>query len=180
MQNFFSDDDYLVFFDEPHLILSVYDYAFYDRSDIDMLGPAQRDYVARKLASKGYKWTSGRMLENQDSDYRVVFPRGSIQGASPADIMRFETRGENDIFVLTPTQTACYLLALEDKAEAYQKLEYLIGQQPINLEKMKDHLKHSPEYYFFCQIYPYLKQTEKELFTALAGMIKSHLGRRIF
>ncbi len=180
MKNVFAKDDYLVFFDEPHLILSVYDYGFYDRSDIDMLGPAQRDYVAKKLASKGYQWTSGRILESKETDYRVVFPRSSIQGASPADIMRYETRHEKDIFVLTPTQAACYLLTLEDKAEAYQKLEQLISEQPINLEKMKDHLKHSPEYYFFCQIYPYLKQTGKDLAAASTGAMKSHLGRKFF
>ena len=98
---------YMCVADAQLRLISIFDDLKYDRADIDMISPAMRNYAVTKLGQFGFKQTSGNMLQHEEASIRCLIPKFHALGASPFDITRYTKRGDQDFYILTPTQTAC-------------------------------------------------------------------------
>ena len=168
----------LMFFDTPIKIISIYDHHLFERSEYDSLSPPQREFLEKFLADYEFSKKSGRELYSSSLNLKVVFPKPAILGASPFDILRYEKLKEDTIYVLTPTQCACYFLTLEDFDEAKKLLEELIHKFPINLKKIKDHAQIETQILArFELIYPHLEKLQTESVQRAKDNSRSHIGR---
>lgn len=139
-----NDDKNLVVF-EKHNIISVYDDNFYDRSDFDAINAAQKKYLKLSLKNFNYEWSSGRVLESSLYPLKFLCPKPKTLMSSPYDILDFENKPPNSIFILTPTQTLGQLLKLEfDAVSLKTQAKALITKTPVNLLKLKDGLRDEP------------------------------------
>ena len=64
--------------------------------------------------------------------------------ASPYDATRYLPREQDDIYILTPTQAAAYLLDHLPLEAAVTAIETLGAQQPMNVGKLEDYM---PEHF---------------------------------
>ena len=173
----FEDENILVF-GKPFNIISIYDDRLYDRSDADLMNPSMRNYFKESLKKLKYDWLSGNVLGSETFSTTFIFPKNGILGASPFDITRYEKRGLDDYFVLTPTQVAGYLIQIQSGNDLIENLRKLISKHPINLEKLKDHLS-SDECLVtkFNSLYFDLKNFQSEMITSEKLSKKSRIGR---
>ena len=93
-----------------------------------------------------------------------IFPKNGILGASPFDATKFVKRGEEDYFVLTPTQAAALLIQWKLKTDLLENLKRLISYHPINLDKLKDHSNSDKA----------LESTFNSLYNELKDTIRNH------
>lgn len=141
-----NQDKNICYFDTPVQVISIYDHYRYDRSDHDGLSSPQRDYLINRCREFGLKQVSGRIYTLEKLDLKLVFPKQSILGASPFDSFRYEKHDEKTVFVLTPTQAACYFLTLSSKEESLKYLKLLLSKQSINFKKIQDHVRTESQY----------------------------------
>lgn len=173
-----KNDPNIIFIPDS-LVVSIFDFNFYDRSDYDILTQAQRLHLEKKVKPLGYTWVSGRQLkikENYEAPW-FSFPKPSVQGAIPSDIFIHNKRAPNEILVLTPTQTACYILKQEKTDKIKELLTHLVAHHPINLKKMEDLFRVEPEYATFMSMYPELTKIQETAVNETKLKNKSHLGR---
>lgn len=166
-----NQDKYLCYFDTPIQIISIYDHYRYDRSDHDGLSVPQRDYLINRCRDFGLKQVSGRVYTLENLDLKLVFPKQSILGASPFDSFRYEKHDEKTVFVLTPTQAACYFLTLSNKEESKKYLDILLSKQSINFKKIKDHVRTEANYK------DRFEELSSEILTALEKINQSFLDK---
>lgn len=138
------NDNNLMFFDTPIKIITIYDHYIYERSDYDSITNSQRNYLEKFLTNFGFKQISGRELKSKELGLSIIYPKPQILGASLFDILRYEKVSKDSIYILSPTQCACYFLSLDDFDMAKKLIEDLIFKFPINLKKMKDHAINEP------------------------------------
>ena len=157
-------------------VISVFDDVRYDRSDIDILGPGMRRHVSKFLIQLGCKARSGGRIVEPDSGLNFVLPKPSILAASPFDITRYHQRGADDIYILTPTQTAAYYFQAMDFDLAIMAIAGLIQTQPVNLLKLLDTLEHHRERKCYEPVLHYLLACQKHAVKQGGMKFKRSLG----
>lgn len=181
LESFFTkinENKNLLFFNTPIKVITIYDHHIFERSEYDSLSPPQREYLEKFLEEFEFIKISGRELKSDQFNLKVVFPKPAILGASPFDTLRYEKINEDTIYVLTPTQCACYFLSLEDFDEAKKLLEILINKFPINLKKIKDHAQIETHINSrLGLIYPELEKLQNESVQKAKENSRSHIGR---
>ena len=165
--------------DEKLRLISVFDDLKYDRSDLDMMSPAMRGHVIKQLKLIGLKQISGNVLLHADTDIRCLIPKFHALGASPFDITRYTPRGENDFYILTPTQTACQYVDHYSLEEAVDRIKALITLQPINLYKILDYLEHKPKHQEFARAIGHLRLIQREAVASEPLKTRRALGSMI-
>ncbi|MEM1036506.1 MAG: hypothetical protein AAGI14_07060 [Pseudomonadota bacterium] len=155
--------DKYVFLADRHLrLISVFDDTSYDRADADMLSPPMRQHLAKLLAKNGFKQSSGTVFKNKALNVKCIIPKAHALGASPFDVTRFTPRGDNDFYVLTPTQTACFFIDNYGLQDAFDRVVDLIRRQPINILKISDYLERKPHHRDFMSAINQLSGIQKE------------------
>ena len=159
--------DYLYITECAPNIISIFDELNYDRSDADMVSPAMRMHIVKKLGNIGFKQKTGNILENKQYDIRCIIPKSHALGASPFHITDYTKKREQDFFVLTPTQSACQFIQHFPVETAIEHIHRLIKTQPINLKRLTDYLEMDSEstYASFLEAIghlKYLQRTEME------------------
>lgn len=155
-----TSDPYL-YVPESMEIISVFDDTQYDRSDFDNLSPAMRHYVKKKLLSLGFTQISGRVFENNIEHMQCEIPKSSVQGASPFHATHYSDKREGDFFILTPTQTACFVVDHFPLDQAVEKIVQLVARQPINIFKLKDYLEGSQAHKAFAEALPFINYKQR-------------------
>ncbi|MEM7523359.1 MAG: hypothetical protein AAF360_06315 [Pseudomonadota bacterium] len=121
-------------------VFSVFDDLKYDRSDADIISPPMRRHAIEKLKPFGFKQKSGSILHNQRDGVSCYIPKPQVLGASPFDIARYEERGPEDYFIMTPTQTACQFINKYALEVALERMVSLVQFQPININRIFDYM----------------------------------------
>ena len=172
------EDDNILVFKGKLKFISIYDDNFYDRSDADIMNTSMRNYLSNRLSNLEYRWQTGSILSSSAFKTRFLFPRPQILGASPLDIIRSTKREDNDYFVFTPTQAAGFLLQNLRGQKLINSLERLINLHPVNLKKLKDHIKFDHDIdQVFTPIYNRLTNFQSDVVNSEKIKNKSHLGR---
>lgn len=173
-----NQDKNLCYFDSPLKVISIYDHYKYDRSDLDTLSGPQRKYLESKIQDYEPKVKSGRVIELKKINQSLNYPKPNILGGSPFDTLRYEKKSSEKVFVLSPTQAACYFLTLENIEDSKDFLKRLLKKQPVNLKKIADHARTETD---FSERYNELKSFMQELqaktVEELSARSKSHLGK---
>jgi hypothetical protein len=159
-------DPYLQLADSTLGILSVFDELRYDRADGDFLSPAMRSHTVRKLEPYGFRQVSGTVIANAELGARVLIPKFHALGASPFDATRYLARDPQDIYLLTPTQTACAFIDRYETEEAVDRIKTLITKQPINVLRIFDFLEDKPAHDAFREAIGHLKLVQREAIAA--------------
>lgn len=170
-------DKNFFFLDSPHLVLSIFDHTVYDRSDIDLLSEAQRKYLINKLKKFGFKQQSGRAFHSTEHTYKFKIPKQSIIAASPVQIVKNEKRKKDEILVLTPTQMACYIILKFDDEKVLIYLKKLIKEQPVNLKKIKDHLRIEKQNDLYLSFFNELITYQSDCIENSDLKYKNHIGK---
>jgi hypothetical protein len=168
-------DEYLLWRDSIR-VLSVFDDVRYDRSDIDLLGPGMRRYVSQVLTGLECKAKSGKCIEHSDADIKCWLPKPSVLAASPFDITRYQPREANDIYILTPTQTAAYFFQQLDFDLAIMAIGDMIESQPVNILKLLDTLNSRRERSYYAPVLRYLLDCQKQVVSQPGFKFKRTLG----
>jgi hypothetical protein len=172
-----NQDKNLCYFDTPIQVITIFDHYRYDRSDFDGLSAPQRDYLLQCCKEFDLKQMSGRKYQLKNLGINLIFPRQSILGASPFDCLRYEKADSNTIFVLTPTQAACYFLTLAQKSDSQQYLQKLLSKQSINLKKIKDHVRTENDYLErFNELFSEMSTLLNDINQKLKVKNKRHIG----
>ena len=154
-------DPYIFASEKPFNILSIFDDLRYDRSDVDILSPSMRRYIAKLLASQGFKQKSGSVFQDKARDIRCIIPKTHALGASPFDITRYSPKREQDYYILTPTQTACQFVDRCSLEEAVEKIGALVAKHPINLLKLQDYLEDKEKHKEFLAAIPHIRYLQR-------------------
>ncbi len=157
-----SRDPYLQIADEKLGLISVFDDLKYDRADADMMSPAMRGHAISKLTPLGFRQTSGSVLDHRKADVRVFIPKIHALGASPFDVARYTPKRKQDLYLLTPTQTACQFIDAFDKDAAVDRIKELIAKHPVNLLKLEDYLERKDSHRAFLGAIGHLKYVQRE------------------
>jgi len=143
-------------------IVSVFDDTRYDRSDVDVISPAMRLHIAKKLKEIGFAQRSGNVFENKTTDERCLIPKLRALGTSPFHIADCTPKRTQDYYVLTPTQTACQIIRKYDVETAVEHIKALIKHQPLNIYRLSDYLESSEHNTDFLQAIGHLKYVQRE------------------
>ncbi|MGD1883348.1 MAG: hypothetical protein ACFB11_13680 [Paracoccaceae bacterium] len=155
-------DPYLHVADQRLGVLSVFDDLKFDRADIDMMTPAMRQHAITKLEPLGFRQRSGNVMEHEETGIRLIIPKFHTQGASPFDITRYTPKRAQDIYLLTPTQTACQFIDSYVRDDAVERIKTLIAKHPINLYRLMDYLENKPTHDAFQSVIGHLKYVQRE------------------
>lgn len=156
-------------------LITVYDHYIYLRNDYDNLSHSQRNYVITRLKKFGYLQKSGKtMVHSDDSKFsKIVFSDSPSLGVNPLIALE-RIYNLNDIFVVTPSTYALFLLASQltpqDKIEG---IKSLISKCPINIEQIRDFTQNTESSRFLDQNYALLNSFQKEVIE------KKFKGRKI-
>lgn len=173
-----NQDKNLCFFNSPIKIISIYDHYKYDRSDLDTLSGPQRKYLESKVQDFEPKVKSGRVIELRKINQSLNYPKLNILGGSPFDTLRYEKVSEEKVFVLSPTQAACYFLTLENHDDAKTFLERLLSKQPVNLKKISDHVRTETKLKErYHELKSFMSDIQNKTVETLSARSKSHLGK---
>lgn len=142
-------------------IISVFDELRYDRSDVDMLSPAMRMHLVKKLKTIGFKQRSGTVVEQQGSGVKCLMPKAHALGASPFHITDACPKRDTDYYALTPTQTACQFIRHCDLEQAIEEIKRLMAFQPINIYRLSDYLEYEPDYQYFRSAIGHIKYLQR-------------------
>ncbi len=142
-------------------IISIFDELRYDRSDADLLSPAMRMHLVKKLKTFGFKQKSGRILKHSKTQTHCHIPSSHALGASPFHITDSCPKGDKDFYALTPTQTACQFIQHYPVEEALERIKHLIASQPINIYRLSDYLEYEEKYSDFMQAIGHLKYVQR-------------------
>lgn len=173
-----NEDKYLSYFAADINIIVIYEHYRYDSSDYDSLNTPQINYLLDKVAELNPSAKSGRKIELEKIEKILVFPKPSILGASSFDVLRYEKQDDSFIYVLTPTQAACYFLTLEDEESSKELLTVLLSKHPVNLKKIAFQVR--TEYAFrqrFNDLKSELTALQLKTVQLLEEKGQSHLGR---
>jgi hypothetical protein len=143
-------------------IISVFDELRYDRADADIVSPAMRMHVVKRLQALGFKQKSGSVIIHKESDTCCLIPKAHAIGASPFHITDYTPKRAHDFYVLTPTQTACQLINHYSLELALEHLKNLIQVQPINILRLSDYLESSGVQQEYLDIIGHLKYLQRE------------------
>lgn len=157
-----NNDPYLQVADTALGLISVFDDLRYDRADLDMLSPPMRNRARAKLQPLGFRQVSGTVFEARDANVRVIMPKSHALGASPFDITLYTPKRETDLYLLTPTQTACQFVDGYPRDEAVARIKTLIEKHPINLDRLGDYLEKKPQHAAFLPAIGHLKFHQRE------------------
>jgi hypothetical protein len=171
-----SGDPYIRLAETELRVISVFDDLRYDRSDMDVLSRAMRDHAVAKLKPLGIKQTAGTCFTHLDSGIRIVMPKSHALGASPFDVARYTPRGDQDYYLLTPTQTACLFVEHFDTDTAVDRIRALIQTQPVNILRIADYLERSPHHAAFGRAIGHLKFIQRTAVSSEPLMRRRALG----
>ena len=174
--NTLSCDPYIQLADADLRVISVFDDLRYDRADMDVLSSAMRDHAVTQLKPLGIKQTAGTCFTHLDSGIRILMPKSHALGASPFDVARYTPRGDQDYYLLTPTQTACLLVESYDTDTAVDRIRELIQTQPINILRIADYLERTPQHEAFGRAIGHLKFIQRSAVTSEPLMRRRALG----
>ena len=79
------------------------------------------NYFKEKLRKLEYNWLSGNILASPKFSTNFIFPKMVFWGL--LDATKFVKRGEEDYFVLTPTQAAALLIQWKLKTDLLENLK---------------------------------------------------------
>ena len=171
-----STDEYLYWLPQIDVI-SVYDDSLYDRSDLDLLSPGMRRHVVNHLIQQGGKQKRGTCIAAPGSIGHFWLSKPSVLLAtSPYDATRYLPREQGDIYILTPTQTAAYLLDNLPLQTAIAAIELLGKQQPMNIGKLEDYLPEHFDKPTYCGAFSYLRTQQKAVRASPGMKFKRSLG----
>ena len=173
-----NEDKYLSYFNAEINIIVIYEHYRYDSSDYDSLNTPQINYLLDKVEDLNPTAKTGRKIELKKIEKTLVFPKPAILGASSFDVLRYEKQDDSFIFVLTPTQAACYFLTLEDDKRSKELLTVLLSKHPVNLKKIAFQVR--TEYSYKERFYEFkseLTSLQKKTVQMLEEKGHSHLGR---
>lgn len=165
-----------IFISKYFRALAIYDHKVYDRSDLDILNGAQRNFIIDKLKSIGFKLVSGNSL--QKDNQKVVFPKNAHIGSSPLDLVKYTKREKEDFLVLTPMQLFLLLVeqySLESDQKLIDEVKELISKMPVNLKKIKDVCKYESYYEIVLKYYNEFTQIQEEAINSHLNN-KTHIG----
>lgn len=168
-------NDYLMWHHDIRVI-SVFDDIKYDRSDIDILSPAMRKFAVNIFKEFDCQQSRGTRIDTPTKGLRIWLPKPSVLGASPFDITHHHTREKQDIYLLTPTQTAAYWFDHEPLQQAVDNIAEMVKQQPINLLKLSDMLHNKPERQDILQAFGYLRYCQRIAIEQPSMRFKRSLG----
>ena len=171
-----SGDPYIQLADARLRVISVFDDLCYDRADMDVLSSAMRDHAVAMLKPLGIKQTAGTCFTHLDSGIRILMPKSHALGASPFDVARYTPRGDQDYYLLTPTQTACLFVEHYDTDTAVDRIRELIQTQPINILRIADYLERTPHHEAFGHAIGHLKFIQRSAVTSDPLMRRRALG----
>ena len=171
-----SRDPYITLADAELRVLSVFDDLSYDRADMDVLTGAMRAHAAARFKPLGIKQTAGSCFTHEASGIRILMPKSHALGASPFDAVRYTPRGEQDYYLLTPTQTACMFIDSFGTDEAVERICDLIQTQPINILRIADYLEKKPSHEAFERAIGHLKFIQRVAVTSEPLMRRRALG----
>lgn len=150
-----------LFVDDDLQAISVFDELKYDRADADILSPNMRAHVVEMLRPLGFRQASGTVIAHP-SGARVLIPKFHALGASPFDAIRYCNKNPEDLYLLTPTQTACRYIDTFPTETAVDRIEEMIKHQPINLLRIFDMLEHKPAHDAFREAIGYLTYVQRQ------------------
>ena len=168
-----------LFYSKLTRAIAVYDHKVYDRSDLDILNGAQRNFIITKLKSLGFSQVSGNKLEFENTI--MVFPKNAHIASSPLDLIKFTKRAEDDYLILTPTQLFLFLFEryfMEKDEELFTEIKELVQKLPVNLKKIKDICLHEKFYEFYLEKYNEVTQLQTQ---AIESKLKNkvHIGKML-
>lgn len=169
------DKDSYLYWQEDAAIISVFDDVKYDRSDIDLLSPSMRRYITEKLKLLHCQLARGTHLISPHG-LSLFMPKPSVLGASSFDITRYQKRDEGDIYILTPTQCAAYLLDNLSLEQAVAEIAKMLPSQPINLRKLEDHMRQSSQRNRMLEALPFLRYELRQAQEQAHMRHKRHIG----
>jgi hypothetical protein len=173
-----NQDKHLCYFNSPIKIITIYDHHLYDRSDYDTLSKPQRTYLERKVADFEPETKSGRITYLSKLNRSLVYPKPAILGGSPFDILRYERQDDSFIYILTPTQAACYFLTLDDENDSKRYIEELLMKHPINIKKIDDFIRTEMAYRDrFMRLRPAMVAAQEKTVEVLVNRGQTHLGK---
>jgi len=153
-------DPHITVMDHPKNIISIFDDLHYDRSDVDIISPAMRRYLLKKLKLLNFKQKTGNTFECLNKNIRCVIPKIHALGTSPFDVTLYTHKRTQDFYILTPTQTACLITMCCPIEEAVKTISNLIKSQPININRMQDYLEQSTNDEEFLTAIPHLRYVQ--------------------
>ncbi|MEM9302169.1 MAG: hypothetical protein AAGE01_08670 [Pseudomonadota bacterium] len=117
----------------------------YDRSDVDVLGPQQRQHIARVLGRHGWRQLTGGVFAGPHG--RLVLPRLTPNlSEDPGHAFAALRGGGRQAALATPTQVIFLTLTAAVgglDAERENDLLDLVHEQPANLDKVAEWLRRS-------------------------------------
>lgn len=173
------EHDNFFYYGEPLNMLSIFDDTHYDRSDIDILNSAQRDFLFKKLKDFNYSWKSGRVLHSSSCPVIFTFPKISVLGASPLDALKYEKSSDKNIVVVTPTQFCAQCIKELDEFRGLSVIKELIEKHPVNLLKLRDHLSYTEFHEKYQRMLPELIAHQKNAISSGKLKYKRHIGQVI-
>ncbi len=173
------EHDNFFYYGEPLHIVSIFDDTHYDRSDIDILNSAQREFLLKQLKKYDYSWKSGRVLHSSSCAVLFTFPKMSVLGASPLDALKYEKSSDKNIVVLTPTQFCAHCIKNLDEDKGLVVIKELIEKHPVNLLKLRDHLSYTDLHEKYQRMLPELMSHQKEAVSSGKLKHKRHIGQMV-
>jgi hypothetical protein len=151
--------------------ISIYDDKVYDRSDLDILNPAQRQFIIEKLKGHGFKLISGNVIARGEEKFE--FLKNAHIGSIPGHLIDYSN--SQSIMILTVLQMFSLIISRDSsKGELSEELYDFISCCPVNLEKVKDICKREEFFEFFMSHYNKISEfQEKNIKENLSG--KSHI-----
>lgn len=146
------NDEYLLVLPSIQSI-SVFDSIDYHTFDMEMLCPAQRNYLIDKARGFGFTQTSGKYLAHSDAS-KIYFPPHRLFNRNFRSFLPKE-RDQMTWLALTPTQAAFLLL---DQRASEEELFQLMMKHPFNLPLLIRVCSHEDFYPSLQKMGPELKR----------------------
>jgi hypothetical protein len=176
--NDLNKDKYLSYFESPVKIIVIYEHHRYDTSDYDSLNTPQIKYLENKVKELKPLQKTGRTTVLTEIGLTLTYPKPKILGASSFDILRYEKSDDKTVFVLTPTQAACYFLTLDDESLSKKLLKELVSKHPINIKKIDFQVKTEYSYRtLFRSVRNELLEIQMKTIDRIIARGQSHLGK---
>lgn len=118
--------------------LSIFDAEDYENYDYGIIGPRDRQKIARCLQEEGFRQRSGRILEKDGLMLEFPPPTRLVSSDPAVELERILKKGQSVPFA-TPTQVVLATLrraARRQEQPPEGELLTLLSQQPANLAKI--------------------------------------------
>lgn len=176
--NDLNRDKYLSYFESPLKVIVIYEHHRYDTSDYDSLNTPQIKHLENKVKDLNPIQRTGRTTLLTELGLTLTYPKPKILGGSSFDILRYEKSDDKTVFVLTPTQAACYFLTLDDESLSKKLLKELVSKHPINIKKIDFQVRTEYAYRgLFKKLKSELLEIQEKTIQEIIERGQTHLGK---